>query len=142
MRTLICLCFVVLACHLNAQGDASAPWGSYAAEIPHGDRAKTIFRVSIGDFSQEPARMQLVAHDVASDEDVIVLRGPVRRRNRAIKAEFPFGGRFLGRYNVDRNVIVGRFVGFARKGGPGIPRNYFELAPVNTNALSVAVAPN
>ena len=142
MRTFICLCFVVLACQLSAQGDASAPTGSYAAEIPHGERAKTIFRVSIGDFSQESARMQLVAHDVASDDDVIVLRGPVTRRNRVIKAKFPFGGRFVGRYNTERDVIVGRFFGFARRGGPGIPRNYFEMAPVNTNALSAATAPN
>jgi hypothetical protein len=142
MRTIICLCFAVLACQLRAQGDVSAPVGSYAAEIPHGDRAKAIFRVSIGDFSQEPAKMQIVAHDVASDDDVIILRAPVVRRRRVIKAEFAFGGRFLGHYIVNRNVIVGRFAGFARRGSPSIPRNYFELAPVNTNALSVALSPN
>ena len=141
MRTLICICFAAAAWQLYAQGELFAPEGSYAGELPHRANPDFVFRASIGDFTEGLLKMQLVAQDVATSDDVITLRVPAERRNRVVKARFPFGGRYLGRYNAGRNVIVGHFAGFSRKGRPSVPRERFEMSSVNTNAVTVASLP-
>jgi hypothetical protein len=64
-------------------------------------------------------------------DDIITLRVLARKPNsKVIRADFPFGGRYVGHYNANRNVIVGHFGGFALRGKPSVPRGTFEMAVV------------
>jgi hypothetical protein len=139
MRALVTFFFLATALGLHAQGEVFAPAGSYAGELPHGDTAKIIFRASVGDFTTGPLKMRLIGQDAATQEDVITLIVPATRRGRIIRAEFPFGGRYIGRYTPARNVIVGRFSGFPNRGRTNIPRQRFELTHVSTNGVSGAI---
>ena len=138
MRLLLCIVFAAAAWQLQAQDELPVPTGSYASELPHGANAKFVFRAAIGDFTNGPVNMQLIAQEVATQADILTLLGPAQLRGRVIKATFSFGGRYTGRYNQNRNVIVGHFSGFSRRGRPNIPRQRFEMAPVTANTADAA----
>ena len=130
MRTLICFCFAVAALHLHGQG--AVPSGSYSGELPHGPNAAVVFTATVGEFTatNNPVKMELVGRDLELQEDVIILRVLIRRTGNRIRAKFPFGGDYTGRYVPERNVIVGHFGGFALRGKPNIPRGKFEMTLV------------
>ena len=141
MRSLVCILFAAAAWQLHAQGEVFAPKGSYAGEIPHRAAAPVIFYASIGDFTTGPLKMRLIGRDVATQEEIITFLMPATRRGNIIRASFPFGGRYVGRYDPGRDLIVGRLIGFAPRGRPHIPREPFAMTPANTNAAAVASPP-
>ena len=81
--------------------------------------------------------MRLVAQDVATQEKIITFLVPATRRRNLIRATFPFGGRYVGRYDPGPNIIVGHFAGFAHRGRPNIPAQPFAM----TNVVSAAAPP-
>ena len=134
MRTFICLCFAAAALHLHGQGAVFPANGSYSGELPHGPNAAVVFTALVGEFTPAngPVKMQLVGRDLELQDDVITLRVLIRRTGNRIRANFPFGGSYTGRYVPERNVIVGHFGGFALRGKPNIPRGRFEMTLVQS----------
>jgi hypothetical protein len=101
----------------------------YTGTIPHRENATVVFRVAVGQFTLDgPIKMQLLAREVATDEVFMAFMVNAQSRESGlIKATFPFGGRFRGRYHADQNIVTGRFTGFSRRGEPSIPTRRFEL---------------
>ena len=131
MRTLVCIFLTAAAWQLHAQGEIFAPSGSYAGEIPHRAIAKVIFSASIGEFTNGPVKMELVGKDAETEETILSFRvDAFERGRRIIRAEFPFGGRYVGRYRPGENVIVGHFSHFSRRGDLKIPRRRFQMTHI------------
>jgi hypothetical protein len=133
MRTVILAIALLtsLAPAINAQ---TLPQDSYyIGTIPHRTNAAVVFRVSLGYFlasggPSDSPHMQLLARDVASGEYFMAFIANVTNRsNGIVRAKFPFGGRFRGRYDPTRNLVVGHFYGFPRNARPLVPQRRLEM---------------
>ena len=135
-RSRLRLLFFVFALALSrtcegASFETNAPFMGYAPATAHASLQYqvTLGRSALWSFPGE-FQMTITSRLVLSSAAALSMRGDVTvSQSGFIRVKFPFGGKFRGHYDPDRNAIVGRLFGFYHQRELGIASRRFELEP-------------
>lgn len=130
--------------HVNASTQIVPTNSTYIGVVPHKTNAAVVFEVRLANRPNRPLSIQLLGYswDGLGGAGVISLIGSVTYKpNGFVCATFPFGGRYRGRFDPERNVIVGRLYGFTKDRQNPISHRRFELQPDDPSSPDVPTFP-